>query len=352
MCKKSLSVCIIALAAIFALVEMGSAAAVTTQVNTEYIPSNTTHRDTGDVVFQFNFVPTGEIDGMAWDGSNIWIGSDGLNMIYKCDTLGNRLDSFPAPAASATGLTWDGQYLWCADGATFFIYKMDPAIGSVIDSIPGPGTGVSCEGLAWMNDTLWNTNWNDNWIWQLDPTTGTIWGQFPTIGTGSTGLAWDWVDNCLWNSDQTTDQIYKLNPVDCTIITFFACPDAAVQDLAFDGTYLWTCGWYTGNVYKLDIGYTGIEEHEVAQPFTISLQVSPNPFKHKTDIICHLSGDRSAAELRIYDITGNEIREFTGQSSVTWDGTDHASRRLPSGVYFVKLEAEGQVQTQKLMLIR
>lgn len=352
MCKKPLSVCIIALAAIFFLTEMGNAAAVTTQVSTEYIPSNTTHRDTGDVVFQFNFAVAGLIDGMAWDGTNLWIGSDGADRIYKCDTLGNRLDSFPAPDFTATGLTWDGQYLWCADGGTFLIYKMDPNTGAILDTIPGPGAGVSCEGLAWMNDTLWNTNWNDNWIWQLDPATGTIWGQYPTIGTGSTGLAYDWVDNCLWNTDQTTDMIYKLDPIDCTIITFFPCPDAAVQDAAFDGTHLWTCGWNTGNVYKIDIGYTGIEEQEIVEPFAVSLQVSPNPFKHTTAIRCFLSDDRSNFELRIYDITGHEVREFTDQASVTWDGTDQVSRRLSSGVYFVKLEAEGQTETQKILLIR
>jgi hypothetical protein len=195
---------------------------------------------------------------MTWDGQYIWLGCDGLDRIWKMDTLGNIIDSFPAPNTTATGMCWDGQYLWCADGGTIQIYKLDAITGAIIDSIPGPGSGASCEGLAWMNDTMWNTNWSNDLIWWLDPQTGTVWGQFAApggAGSGSTGLTWDWHDNALWNSDQLTDFIYKLDPATGTIITQFACPDAEVQDLAFDGTYLWTCGWTSGNVYKIDIGY-------------------------------------------------------------------------------------------------
>jgi DNA-binding beta-propeller fold protein YncE len=351
MCKKLLSVCIIALAAIFGLVEMGSAAVMTTQVNTDYVPGNTTYRDTGDVLFQFN-APSNYTDGMAWDGSNLWLSCDGLQRIWKLDTLGNVLDSIPSPGPIPTGLTWDGQYLWCANHIPSRIYKVDPTTGSIIDSIPAPGSGNSCEGLAWMNDTLWNANWSDDSIWALDPTTGNVWNQFAGQAGDPTGLTWDWHDNCLWNSDYGTDLIYKLDPATGTVITSFGTPCLTVQDLAFDGTCLWTCDYNLGVVYKMDIGYTGVEEQEVAEPFIVSLQVSPNPFKHKTDIRCQISNSRSNIELRIYDITGHEVRDFTDQSSVTWDGTDQASRRLPSGVYFVKLEVDGQTETQKLLLIR
>jgi hypothetical protein len=217
-------------------------------------PINPAQRDTGDVVFQFT-APFTNIDGMAWDGDYLWLACDGLNRIWKLDTLGNFVDSFPAPQLTATGLTWDGTNLWCADGGVYYIYKMDPNTGAVLDSIPAPGTQASCEGLAWMNDTLFNTNWSNNIVWALDPTSGSIWFQWNAPGTGSTGLTWDWHDNVLWSSDQLTDFIYKHDPITGTVITSFACPDLEVQDLAFDGTWLWTCGWTSGEVYKLDIGY-------------------------------------------------------------------------------------------------
>ncbi|MCK4940947.1 T9SS type A sorting domain-containing protein [candidate division WOR-3 bacterium] len=258
MYRQVICIGIICLAAIVGLPEMGSAAAMPESNADVGIPKQTAMRDTGDVVFQFT-APSGNTDGMTWDGTNIWLGCDGLDRIWKMDTLGNILDSIPAPNTTATGLTWDGQYLWCADGGPFpRIYKLDPATGAILDSITGPGSGASCEGLAWMNDTMWSTNWADDLIWWLDPITGTVLGQFSSpggAGSGSTGLTWDWHDNALWNSDQLTDFIYKLDPVTGNIITSFPCPDPEIQDLAFDGTYLWSCGWTSGEVYKMDIGY-------------------------------------------------------------------------------------------------
>ena len=237
-----------------ALLGTASAATVPQSDVVTKAPVNPAQRDTGDIIFQFT-APFNNIDGMAWDGEFIWLACDGLNRIWKLDTLGNFVDSFPAPQLTATGLTWDGTNLWCADGGVFRIYKMDPTTGAILDSIPAPGTFTSCEGLAWMNDTIFNTNWSDNICWALDPTSGSIWFQWNTPGTGSTGLTWDWHDNALWSSDQLTDFIYKHDPISGTVITSFPCPDAEVQDLAFDGTWLWTCGWTSGEVYKLDIGY-------------------------------------------------------------------------------------------------
>lgn len=315
-------------------------------------------RDTGTVVYQFN-APSTNVDGMTWDGTNLWLGSDGLDRIYKMDTLGNVLDSFPAPSTTATGLCWDGQYLWCADGGTIRIYKMDPSNGAILDSIPGPGTGSSCEGLAWMNDTIWNTNWSNNTIWELDPATGAIWGQFPSQGTGSTGLAWDSHDNVLWNSDQLTDLIYKLDPTTGTMITSFNCPDLEVQDLAFDGTYLWTCGWTSGIVYKMDIGYfTGIEELPANNaPLTLSFTPMANPVNGRSSISFN-TPIQSKVSLKVYNSEGSMVSTLVdgvmpaGTSTVLWNARDDNDRTLPNGIYFFKLSAGEQTATYKLTLIK
>jgi len=312
MIKRLLFIGAISLAVIFGLTEICSAAAMTETARIAESPGNNAPLDTGDVVFQFN-APSGETDGMAWDGTHLWLGCDGLDRIWKVDTLGNILDSIPAPGNTATGMTWDGQYLWCADGFTYYIYKLDPSTGDVIDSIPGPGSLASCEGLAWMNDTIWNTNWFDNIIWELDPATGDIWGQFPAQGQGSTGLTWDWHDNCLWNSDQGTGIIYKLDHTTGTVITTIPAPDPIVQDLAFDGTYLWTCGWTTGIVYKIDIGYVGVEEDK---------GTSVNSERLGATIISGPLLLPEGRKCRVFDITGRVIEP----SKVT------------RGIYFIQID--------------
>ena len=349
-------VCVIVALAFFGVAEIGNAT-VKAEGNARRLPPNNPPRDTGTVVLQFP-APSINVDGMAWDGTNLWLGSDGLDRIYKMDTLGNILDSFPAPNTTATGLCWDGQYLWCADGGTILIYKLDPTTGAILASIPGPGTGSSCEGLAWMNDTLWNTNWANNTIWRLNPATGAIWGQFASQGTGSTGLAWDWHDNALWNSDQLTDLIYKLNPVTGAVITSFNSPDLEVQDLAFDGTYLWTCGWTSGIVYKMDIGYTGIEESPIKET-ACAFGFAPiaNPVCGRSSIAYNTSIP-GRVSLKVYDSAGRLVRtlvdgvEPAGAKTIFWDAKDDNYRAVANGIYFFKLDAEGQTATHKLVLVK
>ena len=57
--------------------------------------------------------------------------------------------------------------------------------------------------------------------------------------------------------------------------------------------------------------------------------------------------------IRLYDINGNMIEELyngnqvVGTYNLSWDADGY-----PSGVYFVKLDADEFTQTQKLMLVK
>jgi predicted outer membrane repeat protein len=83
----------------------------------------------------------------------------------------------------------------------------------------------------------------------------------------------------------------------------------------------------------------------------------PNPFNPATTLPYRLS---SAGPVRVsvYDLKGRLLRELVksvqpaGSHAATWDGRDAAGRALPSGVYLVRLEAEGRSEEQKLTLLR
>jgi hypothetical protein len=103
----------------------------------------------------------------------------------------------------------------------------------------------------------------------------------------------------------------------------------------------------------------GIAEHESTHPTPFSLHVSPNPFTYLTDIRYQITDNRKTCELKVYDITGRQVADFSkqisvigNQSSVKWDGTDNSSRKLPSGIYFVKLKAGGYTTTKTTLFIR
>jgi len=69
-----------------------------------------------------------------------------------------------------------------------------------------------------------------------------------------------------------------------------------------------------------------------------------------------VSSQYPVASIKIYDVVGRVVREFNHltnyQSLIMWDGTDDYGRKLPSGVYFVQLEAEGFKKTEKAILLR
>ncbi|MCF7811129.1 T9SS type A sorting domain-containing protein [bacterium] len=78
----------------------------------------------------------------------------------------------------------------------------------------------------------------------------------------------------------------------------------------------------------------------------------PNPFNSTTTITYGL-GKPAPTRLVVYDISGREIavlldgNETAGTHSVSWDATG-----LTSGVYFCRLQSEGQAKTVKLAMIR
>jgi hypothetical protein len=102
---------------------------------------------------------------------------------------------------------------------------------------------------------------------------------------------------------------------------------------------------------------TGVEEITKLDATSPRLHLYPNPFSHTTDIRWQIT-DNSESKLRIFDITGRLVKDFSGQSSmtgnqssVTWHGRDERDRRLPAGIYFIQLDTETHSETQKIILV-
>ncbi len=97
-----------------------------------------------------------------------------------------------------------------------------------------------------------------------------------------------------------------------------------------------------------------------APRFALSLEPArPNPFNPGTEIRFHLGGQvDSAVRLVIHDVRGRLVRDLLdaslppGPHAAVWDGRDNARRALSSGVYYVRLTAEGRDAVQRLVLVR
>jgi hypothetical protein len=113
-------------------------------------------------------------------------------------------------------------------------------------------------------------------------------------------------------------------------------------------------GW-DGTILRTTDGgaVTDVNNNRIEIPIRFALdQNYPNPFNPSTTIRYTLS-DASRVSLKIFDLTGREIatlvneRKPTGSYQVEWNAGG-----LPSGVYFCRLQAGGNVETKKLFLLK
>jgi hypothetical protein len=76
-------------------------------------------------------------------------------------------------------------------------------------------------------------------------------------------------------------------------------------------------------------------------------RIAPNPFGPSTSITFALARS-GRVDLGVYDVLGRKVRTLaraqsfeSGPHRLKWDGTDDAGHAAASGVYFIRLEAEG-----------
>jgi flagellar hook capping protein FlgD/cohesin domain-containing protein len=83
---------------------------------------------------------------------------------------------------------------------------------------------------------------------------------------------------------------------------------------------------------------------------------SPNPFSRETSIELALRHECEVS-LEVYDLSGRRVAQVmhgiqpAGVRLVTWDGRMQGGVRMAPGVYLMRLEADGQRQTRRVLLV-
>ncbi|MEO0228347.1 MAG: C25 family cysteine peptidase, partial [candidate division WOR-3 bacterium] len=113
--------------------------------------------------------------------------------------------------------------------------------------------------------------------------------------------------------------------------------------------------------FVIGVGEEGGLSLEPGKP---GMVLAPNPFQNHCVIkfqipsIKSQNSNENLAALRIYDAAGRLVKDFSRltvngeRSAVIWDGTDDSGRKLPCGVYFVRLEAGDFKKVEKAVLLR
>ncbi len=115
-------------------------------------------------------------------------------------------------------------------------------------------------------------------------------------------------------------------------------------------------GGYTLEVYGNDLSGNRAQPYAIrflvkGEASVSNLSLSPNPLITSTVLRYTLTGAQvstAPATLRLFDITGREIRTFSqpvaiGTNEFLWDGTNGDGTRLANGIYLYRLDIPGQV---------
>ncbi len=131
-------------------------------------------------------------------------------------------------------------------------------------------------------------------------------------------------------------------------------PPKEIREVTFSGNF-------GGRFFIDDLRLTGAVPTAVGEveavPSAFALEQNhPNPFNSSTRIGFTLPG--GPARLTIHNLLGQEVASLlegdgpAGTRSILWEGRGDGGRELATGVYLYRLEAAGQVQTRRLVLLR
>lgn len=111
--------------------------------------------------------------------------------------------------------------------------------------------------------------------------------------------------------------------------------------------------------YSEGLFYTLEEGTPEAPELTTALgRAYPNPFKQGTNITLSIGKDTQHLKVQIYNVRGQKVKTLlqgksqAGALHLNWDGCDEGGRRMPSGVYFCRLEEGKTKQSRKLLLLK
>ena len=149
--------------------------------------------------------------GLAFTGYSLYFvdSTDPDQKIYEISPVDGTLwNSFAAPDNSIDGLAFDGGELYAASFGEDRIYRLDPVDGSVQESLEIDADLVG--GLGAGDGRLFAGSIRPGTIFSIDPANGQILNSFATPGALPTGLAL--LGGKLFVGDAGEEKLYRLNP--------------------------------------------------------------------------------------------------------------------------------------------
>ncbi len=119
--------------------------------------------------------------------------------------------------------------------------------------------------------------------------------------------------------------------------------------------------WPRGAPLAVDsffVKYPAVVAREEMPPASLKLlQNYPNPFNASTTIPFYAARNQYL-KISIYDLGGRRVKELaaktfvSGSHSIVWNGKDDTGKDVSTGLYYCRVDGDGQSQAIKLLLLK
>jgi sugar lactone lactonase YvrE len=211
-------------------------------------------------------IPGVKLDGVAWDGENIWV------VTYESSPIkwqiarvgeGGTLDfAFTAPVDSLddvhnfgiSNITSDGETIWANHWNAGLIYRFDKE-GNVLKNFGVPSVNQLIPvGIAWDGEYLHVLHWSDKNLYTIDTEGGEI-GKVslkklrPPVDMG---LTWD--GKHFWVASSGANRIIRITTEgEQTGYIKGPRPAGGIRDLEWDGENMLVVYQQDNTIYKIRI---------------------------------------------------------------------------------------------------
>jgi sugar lactone lactonase YvrE len=200
----------------------------------------------------FNSIDSLDLHGIAWDGTDLWLGSPGIHTVQRVRASdGKVLSNYFEPNLNPHDLIVAAGYVFVASpqgSGPGRVYRIDPRLlpgdtGSL--TLFEDNTGVNPVGITFDGQRLWTANsLGGGSITRIVHSTG-IEATFTSGFVSPADILWDGEN--LWVTDKGAGNVKRVDPATGTVEQFIQL-GGEPSELLFDGANLWVSNPASNNI--------------------------------------------------------------------------------------------------------
>lgn len=206
-------------------------------------------------------------NGMAFDGSHIWVACAGSNAIQEFNASDAALVRTVTGVGSPYALAYDGANIWATDYSAASVTEINASTGTVTGTF---AVQANPEGIAFDGTNIWVTNYGSNSITQVVEATGVVNNYTLTGCPTPWGIAFDGTH--LWVACHNANLVAEVSPSNPLAYTTLSVQSEPIS-VTFDGEtgqstgpFIWVTNSSSGTVSKISTSTLGVANFAAGSP--------------------------------------------------------------------------------------